>query len=551
MIKHLYIQNYALIRQLDTTFSSGLTVITGETGAGKSILLGAIGLLAGNRADHSVLLNQDQKCVIEGTFILDKDPYIDFFQQADIDFDGSIIIRREINPGGKTRSFINDTPVSLQTLKELGDRILNIHSQHETLLLSERGFQLEVLDAWSGNQKEKEQYVQLYKQFIQQTTLISELKTLYEKQSSEADYRQFLFDELIQAQISEDEEPSLVKEQQLLENAGKISENLYACLQMLTDAEENIVQSLKKVAGLIDQLRDYLPEAADWLLRLQSATIETADISNSINSIHNKIEHDPARLEMIHNRLDEYNRLLHKHRVSSVSELMQTQHELERNLHQTSDLQQRITEEDSKLSMLKKSLTQQATLLSEKRRKAATGFSHHILELIQNLGMPNASFEVTVSDTDEFKADGKNQVQFLFNANKGGKLQDLGHVVSGGELSRVMLAIKAMTAARNVLPTVIFDEIDSGVSGETAAKMGNILKKMSAHHQIIAITHLPQIAARGEEHIHVTKNEAKSETTTVLEKISDAARVEIIARMISDENMSASALTMARELLSN
>jgi len=551
MLQSLHIQNYALIRQLDVDFASGFTVITGETGAGKSILLGAIGMLVGNRADHGILLNELQKCIIEGHFVLDKTDYASFFSENEIDFDGETIIRREISPGGKSRAFVNDTPVSLNVLKELGDRIMNIHSQHETLLISGNRFQMLTLDSYCGNSALLAEYGELYKRYIDCQHHISELKESIARRASDADYFGFLFKELDDASLSIEEEAALQQEQLMLLNAEKIGEGVHGSLQMLSENDDNLLSSLRRVSQQLRTASQYLPELSELAQRIDQSLIEVSDVTDTLNRLSEKAEVNPARLEQVNNRLDEYSRLMHKHKVSDVAQLLTVKDEIDSKLADTSNLEQKLEAEEKILTAIEKDLRNISATLDNKRRQASPAFRDTIVEILNQLGMPNALFEAALENTDTYRPDGTNSIRFMFTANKGEKLQDLGAVVSGGEMSRVMLAIKSMTAQRNMLPTIIFDEIDSGVSGLIAAKMGNILKKLSEHHQVIAITHLPQIAARGEEHIHVIKTDDGDKMKTELCKLDSNARVDVIARMISDENVSDSALEMARELLFN
>ncbi|MPM02437.1 DNA repair protein RecN [bioreactor metagenome] len=551
MLQSLHIQNYALIRQLDVDFASGFTVITGETGAGKSILLGAIGLLAGNRADHGVLLSEQLKCIIEGQFILDKSDYENFFSENEIDFDGELIIRREISPGGKSRAFVNDTPVQLNLLKDLGDLIMNIHSQHETLLIVGNHFQMQTLDSYCGNNALLADYEQLFKKYSDTQQRISGLKESIARRSADSEYYGFLFGELEQASLSTEEESALQQEQRMLMNAEKIGEGLFGSLQMLSENDDNILTAMRRVSQQLHNASQYLPELAELAARIDQSLIEVSDVADTLNHLTEKAEVNPARLEKVNERLDEYNRLMHKHKVADVEQLLSVKNEIGSKLEDTSNLELKLAAEEKILAGLIRELTQISTELDKKRKKAAPVFRDAILEILNQLGMPNALFEAALENTENFRTDGCNTIRFLFTANKGEKLQDLGHVVSGGEMSRVMLAIKSMTAQRNMLPTIIFDEIDSGVSGVIAAKMGNILKKLSENHQVIAITHLPQIAARGEEHIHVEKSDNGEKVQTTLRKLDPEARVDVIARMISDEKLSDSALKMARELLYN
>lgn len=551
MLKSLHIENYALIRLLDVDFVDGFTAITGETGAGKSILLGAIGLIAGNRADFGVLLNKEQKCIIEGHFYLEKESYEKFFSENDIDFDGDVIIRREISPSGKSRAFINDTPVQLTILKELGDNIINIHSQHETLLISESRFQMQILDAYSGNNALVNDYSNVYKQYLESKSNIVSLKNLIEKQSSDADYWMFLYKELEDASISVEEEMELRQEQDILTNAEKIGEGIFGSLQLLSESEDNVQIKLHKIIQLMQQTSQYLPALESLSDRMNQAMIEISDIADSLSKMKELSESNPERLEYVNNRLDEYNRLLHKHKVSEVAQLIAIKEEIALKQTDNVSLKDRLEAEEKKLEAFVGELEILSKELDKNRNLHATAFSESVVEILSQLGMPNASFKIAIDKLNDFGPDGINTAKFMFTANKGESLKELGSVISGGEMSRVMLAVKSMIMMQNMLPTIIFDEIDSGVSGVIAAKMGNILKNLSKNHQVIAITHLPQIASKAEEHIHVVKTDAGDKMETQLYKLEYESRVEVLAQMISDENISDSAIEMARELLSH
>ncbi|PKP05414.1 MAG: DNA repair protein RecN [Bacteroidetes bacterium HGW-Bacteroidetes-6] len=551
MIRSLFIQNYALIRQLNIDFVDGFTVITGETGAGKSILLGAIGLLAGNRADHGVLLNQEQKCVIEGHFNLDQTAFGLFFEENEIDFENPVIVRREISPGGKSRAFLNDTPVQLQILKDLGERILNIHSQHQTLLISGNRFQMQTLDAWCGNSDLLGNYSDVFKSYHDILKRIAVFEENIGRMAAEADYFGFLNSEFEQIKISTEEYTELENEQSLLQNAGQIGESIFGALQMLSESDDNIQSSLRRVENMLQGASVYLPALGELAERIRQTLIETSDIADSLNRLSSSAETNPVRLEQVNLRLDEYQRLMHKHKVQDVQQLLLVAEEINKKLETGLDLSLQLSTEQKLLAQVEVELHNLANQIEANRQNAIPVFCENILTLLAQLGMPDAAFEVVLAKSDQYRPDGINTIQFLFNANKGEKPQDLGVVVSGGEMSRVMLAIKSMTARRNLLPTIIFDEIDSGVSGEIAAKMGNILKKLSENHQVIAITHLPQIAARGDEHVQVVKTDAGDRMKTELLKLDSTQRVEAIARMISDEKITPSAIEMARELLFN
>ncbi|MBN2729668.1 MAG: DNA repair protein RecN [Bacteroidales bacterium] len=550
MIRSLHIKNFILIRELEISFSDGLNVITGETGAGKSIILGAIALLAGKRAESDVLFDSDQKCVLEGHFHCKNLNLESFFEENELDFEDIGIVRREIGTNGKSRAFINDTPVNLSVLKAFSERMLNIHSQHESLLIAGSVFQLNTIDSYAGNHELLKSYRNYFFTFKSVEEKLNRLKEENQRINSDLDYYNFLFDELEAARISKEDFGELEQDHKWLSNAGKINEALSMSVFELTESEQDIIGRLRRIEQELSSCADFHEEIKDLSDRISQAQIEISDISDSLQSIASKSDFSENRMEEVSTRLDEYNRLMHKHKVSDIDELLHAKAKIEGHLSASSDLDIAIEKLETEKADLFQKANKEADNLHEKRETASKQFALELKAIIADLGMPDAEFTIEITE-NEFNAEGKDKLRFLFNANKGGKVQPLSQVASGGEISRVMLAIKSMIAERRILPTIIFDEIDSGVSGKMAAKMGNILQKMASSRQILAVTHLPQIAARGQEHIHVIKENDGDKARTQMLILNQAERIEEIAKMLGDENTSENAREMAKELLSD
>lgn len=551
MIRSLHIKNYILIRELEISFSDGLNVITGETGAGKSIILGAIALLAGKRAESDVLFDSNQKCVLEGHFNCKNLNLEGFFKENELDFEDTGIVRREIGTNGKSRAFINDTPVNLSVLKAFSERMLNIHSQHESLLIAGSAFQLNTIDSFAGNYDNLTAYKSTFNTFSRLNQELQSLKEENQRINSDLDYYNFLFEELEAANISKEDYEELDQDHKWLSNAGKINETLSMSIFELAESEQDIISRLKKIEQELSACGDYHNEIRELAERISQAQIEISDIADSLQSIASKSDFSEARLNEVSTRIDEYNRLMHKHKVTEIDDLLQTKDKIEEHLSASSDLDLKIEQLEQEKKAIFEKISVQATKLHTVRKQGSKQFSTELKSIIADLGMPDAEFIIEISETEEFGPEGKDKLRFLFNANKGGKAQPLSQVASGGEISRVMLAIKSMIAERRILPTIIFDEIDSGVSGKMAAKMGNILQKMANSRQILAVTHLPQIAARGQKHIHVTKDNEGQKALTQMLILNKSERIEEIAKMLGDENTSENAREMAKELLSD
>lgn len=552
MLKRLSVQNYILIDQLDITLGKGLTIITGETGAGKSIILGALGLMLGQRADANLLLNKEKKCIVEGTFDVSAYGLEDFFHAHELDFDRETTIRREINPEGKSRAFVNDTPVGLQVLKELAALLVDIHSQHETLLLSNSRFQLNVVDAYAENKKIRELYKSSFSSY---KTLQKELTALIDaeqKSKGDLDYLQFQFNELAALNLQSGEQLQLEQEQEKLEHAEEILGQLAKATTGLQGGEENIVSELIAVQNIVQSLRKYDDQFESLSTRIQAAIVELKDVYDELDKAAGDLQVDPARLEWINDRLSALYQLQKKHRLSTVDELLVLQNDLEQKMLKIGSLEEEIEKKQAALKEGLTALKKVADELSASRKKAIPGIEKEINKQLVELAMPHAVLRIAqqpVDDKDTFLADGQERIQFLFSANKGMDFKELAKVASGGEMSRLMLSIKSLLARLSEMPTIIFDEIDTGISGETAARVGGILKSMAKEHQVLAITHLPQMASKGDAHFLVYKETKKSSTRSFLRELNEEERVNEIARMLSGEELTAAALENARDLL--
>jgi len=549
MIRSLSISNYAIIEQLEISFSEGLTTITGETGAGKSILLGALGLILGNRGDAGVLKNKDQKCVVEGAFRFQGHKFAAFLEANEIDIDPTIILRREISPNGKSRSFINDTPVSLQILKEAGDYLIDIHSQHENLDLNHNLYQLGALDAFSSSTSLLESYQQEYRKYTAIAKELGILKTEAGKTQAELDFIKFQFSELDQAQIKEGETLELEQQLETLSHAEEIKTGLYSVYQAVSGDDPNAVNLLKEAENTLTRLEKFYPAALSLRQRLNSTVIELRDISSEMERLADKTEVDPATLGKVQERLNLLYSLLQKHRLSSIEDLIQLRNEMDDRILALSSAEFRINDLEKELKIQSAFVKELATNLSEHRNKAIPTMEKTIVELLVQLGIPNAQFKIHNNIIDEPALYGVDSVKFLFTANRKTELQDIAKIASGGELSRLMLSIKSIISGTLGLPTIIFDEIDTGVSGEIAYRVGKIMKEMSAGRQVFAITHLPQVAAKGDQHFLVYKDEKESGTRTEIRQLNSNDRLVEIARMLSGEQTTDAALANAKELL--
>lgn len=552
MLKKLTVTNFILIDQLDIQLNKGLSIVTGETGAGKSILLGALGLLSGQRADSSLLQNKEKKCIIEGVFEVGTYYLQSFFTDNELDYYDETTIRREVNPEGKSRAFINDTPVSLTLLKELSSRLLDIHSQHETLLLSNSQFQLNVLDAYAANQELLRDYKAQFKIVKELRKNLSDLKEAEKQSKADLDYFNFQLEELTAVNLLGGEQELLEQEQERLEHAEEILMHLERSALLLRGSDENVVSQLSNVLQSLQSIKSFDNNYLLQADRLQSVIVELKDIHAEIESATVHLSVDPKRLEFIGERLSAIYNLQKKHHVNTVDELIHLRDGFRRKVAAIESLEDQILIAATRLNESTMLLTTYGEALSASRNAAIPGIEKEIMKQLSELAMPHAVFKIhLVKDKEDgFLQDGMERIQFLFSANKGVDFKELAKVASGGEMSRLMLCIKALLARLSAMPTVIFDEIDTGISGETAARVGSILKQMANKHQVLAITHLPQLASKGDEHFLVYKEVKKGLTRSHLKRLNEQERVNEIARMLSGEALSAAALENARDLLS-
>lgn len=550
MLKHLSIKNYALIRQLELTPSASLNVVTGETGAGKSIMLGALGLLLGNRADVKSLWNENEKCVTEGTFDISSYSLKEIFEEENLDFEDQTVIRREVSPTGKSRAFINDTPVTLDVMRKIGGRLMDIHSQHETLELGRHQFQLELIDSFAENEKVRNEYTSRWKKFQQAKrdyeTLLLEATALRQ----ESDFVKFQLDELVKANLKEDEQEKLESELSVLEHAEEIKAKLSNVIQILGQSEYSVNQSLTSIKSDFQSLVGFSKEFEQLFARIESARIELNDILSEVENASEKTEFDPARAEQVNNRLSTIYQLQQKHRASSIAELLKLQDSLQGKANKTSNLDESLAAAEKNLKQSETDLRAQAETLSKTRKKVATPLCKQLITLLKELGIPEAQMEMDQSNAEP-AATGADDIEIVFSANKGIALRPLAQVASGGEFSRVMFAIKYVMAEKKSLPTLILDEIDSGVSGEVAIRLGNRMKEMAQRHQVIAISHLPQIAAKADAHYFVFKDSSSTKTESQIRKLENKDRVTEIAKMIGGAKPSAVNIENAKELMEN
>ena len=549
MLNNLYINNYALIEKLEIEFHDGFSVITGETGAGKSILLGALSLILGKRADTSVLFNKKAKCIVEGQFDISSLKLESFFSEHNLDFEKQSVLRREIAVNGKSRAFINDTPVNLSVLKNLGLQLVDIHSQQENLQLNNSSFQLEVIDKFGTDEKLLLKYSQKFIDYKLELQKLEELKTQNETSKRDEDYFRFQFNELEAAQLDEVEISNLIEKEKLLSHAEEVNSVIETAKNKLEEDEVSVVGSISHLTDSFSKLIKYHEKFKDIHHRLSSVNIELKDVVAELANLVIDGDFDENSLQTINNRLDLVYSLQQKHSVNSVVELNNLKAEFERKLSGISNLEDEIAALESKLLKGKTELSKLAEELSKQRKKSAKSFSVEINKQNKKLGMPDAEFFVGFKTLNDLSAKGLDKIDFLFNPNKGGQAGEVSKIASGGELSRLMLAIKSLITNRKLLPTIIFDEIDSGVSGDIAGKVGNMLRQMSNNHQLIAISHLPQIAAKADSHYFVFKENKNGKTTSKITLLKAEERVEEIAKLLSDEKVSAAARETARGLM--
>lgn len=552
MLKSLSIHNYVLIESLELDFPSGFSVITGETGAGKSILLGAIGLLIGNRADTSAIREGAAKCIIEGTFDVSALNLQAFFEDNELEYDDECIIRRELLSSGKSRAFVNDSPASLTQLKALGSRLIDIHSQHQNLLINSESFQLDVLDTIAANKRERSAFADAYQAFRTATAALRKAEAERERNSADEEFIRYQLQQFNEAGLKEGEQEELEEEQSLLEHAEEIKSGLYTVCNGIDSEENSLMNALRMGVSTLNGLSRKYAKAAEWADRLESSYIELKDVTDDMAEATERIFFDPDRMNAVNDRLSLIYSLQQKHHVQSVAELMAIENGFRERLSSIDGGEEQIAELTRAVAAARQAMLAAAQDLTATRTEAGRIVEKEIVSRLVNLGMPNIRFEAAVTRRTEPEADGMDTVTFRFSANKSSSLQDISEVASGGEISRVMLAIKAITAASRQLPTIIFDEIDTGISGNIADRMGDIMKEMAANGlQIISITHLPQIAAKGGAHYRVSKTETNSGTVSSIVRLTNDDRVCEIAAMMSGATLTEAAINNARELLSH
>ena len=550
MIKKLSVSNYTLIDELHIDFSAGFSVITGETGAGKSIILGALSLILGQRADLKSLRRSDEKAVIEGVFDIASYHLRDFFDENELDYDeGECILRREILPSGKSRAFINDTPVSLAQLKALGEQLIDIHSQHQNMLLADPRFQLRVVDTMAGDSALLADYREHYRRWRERLQAYTRLQEENRTGREEEDYLRYQLTQLDEAHLQEGEQEELEAELQTLQHAEEIKNELAVLQEFLHAEETGVVSLLNATLSRMRALSRLYPEVDEWAGRLESDYIDLKDIASTVDRSQENLNMDPERLAWVENRLDTYYSLQQKHRLASAAELLALRDSFAERLARIENYDEELATLKHEVDEAENQVRDLAERLTRVRRQSAADISHTLTERVKPLGMPHLQFEIEVSPRPQFDETGGDAIRFLFSANKNQPLQPVSEVASGGEISRLMLSLKALVAHAMALPTIVFDEVDTGVSGEIADKMARIMREMSRCMQVISITHLPQVAAWGQTHYRVYKSDTATATATHLVRLTDSERVEEIARMLSGSSLTAAALDNARELL--
>jgi len=549
MLTALTIKNYALIDDLQVTFNSGLTIITGETGAGKSILLGGLSLVLGKRADLSSIKDTSKKCVIEATFDIAKYDLKSLFKSEDLDYESLTILRREILPSGKSRAFVNDTPVNLDSLQILGERLLDIHSQHETLQLTNDDFQFQVIDALAENASALDEYATNLSAYKKLQIELKMLKLQKIEAIKEYDYNAFLLKELEDANLIEGELETLEDEYETLNNIEEISEKLSTSHQLLGNDNIGVLHQLTEIKQALSKLSGYTSKYKDLYERVQSSLIELDDIYSEIENSQELLEADPGRLEVVNNKLQVLHNLMQKHSALGESELIKIKYALKEKVSVTENLDEIILDKEKELENIIRQLDTISSVIRDNRTKILPDLIQQLEDILSTLGMPNAKFNIQLKPCESYLSNGKDELEFLFSANKGGQLTELKKSASGGELSRIMLAIKSIISKYIQLPTIMFDEIDSGVSGEISNKMAVIMLQMSKTMQVFTITHLPQIAAKGDTHFKVFKEDIDNVTQTQLKKLNPDERIVEIAQMLGGENISNSAIAHAKQLL--
>ena len=549
MLKQLHISNYALIEELNVSFESGFNVITGETGAGKSILLGALGFALGDRADTNVLFDKDKKCVVEAEFELDDENLKPLFEANDLDFESECLFRRELNPQKKSRAFINDTPVALQTMKEIGNQLVDIHSQHDSLLLTDADFQLKLLDEIAQNEAVLADYQTEYGNYNILKRKLDDLKEMATKNTAENDYLKFQLNELDKAQLKEGEYADIEQTLNVMENAEEIKTLLVNANGLMDDSENAILGQMNALASTLHRMRQLLPDTENIGERVENLRVELKDIAYDLRRKEDNTQFDEEQLQCLQERYDLLSRLMMKHRVNDFDELITLRDGLKEKVNAFENIDEAIAKAEKELKENEKQLSSLAKALHDKRCQAAIAFSEKVTALVQQLAMPFAQFQVSVESQTNYGSKGCDEIRFLFSANKGIAVDDLRRVASGGELSRLMLSIKSAISSYNYIPSLIFDEIDTGVSGEVAAKIGSIMRQMGNSLQLISITHLPQVASQAEHHYFIYKDNEGTRTQSHIRVLQHEERITEIAKMLSNDQVTPEALRAAEVLL--
>ena len=551
MIKSLSIKNYALIDNIEIDFYNGFSIITGETGAGKSILLGALSLILGQRAETNVLKNKEKKCVIEGTFFIKGYKLEKLFEDNNIDYDNETIIRRELNPKGKSRAFINDSPINLHLIKKIAVQLVDIHSQHQNLNLNNSIFQLNVIDVFAQNMDSLSEYQTIFGKYTKTKLELKKLKEIVSKTKENYDFYNFQYNEIANAKFQDGEQESLEEEAKTLNNTEKIQTNISNAFNVLSENESSIISNLIEVQNLIGIIAKFSNQINEISKRINSVNIEIKDIASDLEIIGGSIVFDNDRVEYINQRLDVIYLLQQKHKVNSIAEILKIQDQLEKKLLEIDNYDEEVNKLNKIFEELSIKIEELSNTLTKNRKTAFSKIEKYIKTQLSLLGMPNAKFKIEHSYFETYNKLGKDKINFLFSANKSSEMQNIEKVASGGEISRLMLSIKSLLSTSSKLPTIIFDEIDTGVSGEIADKMGVIMKQMSENMQVVNITHLPQVAAKGDKHYLVFKNDKNNNSATGLKLLSKNERLQEIAKMLSGENITNEAIENAKVLLNN
>ena len=551
MLKTLHISNYALITTLTIDFEAGMSVLTGETGAGKSIIIGALSLIQGQRADTRMVKEGTEKSIVEAEFDVKNYSLKSFFENNDLDYNDACLIRREIATNGKSRAFINDTPVPLNLLRELSDKLLDIHSQHENLLLSTENYQLMVVDAVAQNINELTDFKQSFTEWNEAKSDLNKLRKEADRRNADLDYLRFQLNQLDEAKLTVGEQTDLEAELEMLSHVEEIKSALGQADHLLTNEDTNVLKSVKDITVALRRINNYLPESTNWTERLEAVLIELKDMAADISLAQNKLEFNPERLEMLDNRLNLIYSLQKKFRVDTIEKLIELRESFRNQLNRIENMEEELIEAQKRVQVCFQVMKINAETLTETRRKAIPAIEKYLVEQLHLLGMPDVRFVVSIMPATEYTEKGNDVVEFQFSANKNRSVQPVSLIASGGEVSRLMLAIKSLLIRQSDLPTIIFDEIDTGVSGEISGRMGEIMRKMSQSTQLIVITHLPQIASKGHTHYSVYKDNTGTQTETHIRRLTPDQRIKELASLLSGKTITEAAMMNARELLNN